>query len=236
MRKRSLVVVTAFAFAAFACSSDEAPPALDTQPAERTEATTSAPPTTSATESTVATSTAVDDTIVAPTSEVPVSDVEAFSFAEHDLCEWITPERIAEIVAAEYDWEGTATEFDGNTGFPPPGGCGWVLSGDPVSDPFANVAIWDGSSSYPEFDVAVDYDDFDPDGIEFGEWVAGHPALSDGALFALGGWGAVRFGFPSQGQVIEMMLDVPGEEFREDYWTSMASVADRLMTELGWTS
>jgi hypothetical protein len=238
MRNRSLPLLTALVFAFVACSSDDAATVPETQSSESTELTTTAPATTAPTQSTIGTEVPADDTTVPSTSVEPPSDVEVFSFAEHDLCEWLTPERIAEFVAAEYDWDGTAVEYDAESGFPPPGGCGWVLSGDDGDEPveFPNVVVWDGSSMSGETSEVIDYQDLDIGDVEIGQWVAGHPALADGAWFALSGWGFVLFGFPDDGRVIEMMLEVPGNRYGSDPFTSTPAVADRIMRELGWTS
>ena len=44
------------------------------------------------------------------TSEAQDSQADVFSFADDDLCEWVSEAEISEWVAAEFDLNGTASE------------------------------------------------------------------------------------------------------------------------------
>ncbi len=84
-----------------------------------------------------------------------------------------------------------------------------------------------------------------------GDFVVGHPALSDGVVVFNGGFGQFAFGLPPGTEWLLLYLDVPGRT-DEDDWTSCEgsittggvasedyeprffAVADRFLRELGW--
>jgi hypothetical protein len=157
-------------------------------------------------------------------SEPPQKPTGVFSFADDDLCEWLSPATIAALVAAEYEWNGTASE-GGFTDLPD--GCAWELSGTPDVEGLNTVLI--GSAPAPQ-EPFLDYDDLENTTSKLGVGVRGHPALSDGVIYSYGGFGYAAFGVPERGY-IQVYLWVPGDEGTED---ARFAFADAVIRELGW--
>ena len=217
MKHRPFVLLTALVFTMVACT-DSDDDATTAPQAPTSEVATTAP-------TTVATTT-VPDATVSVTSEVQQSRLGAFSFADTDLCKWLTPDKISELVEAEYKWVGTATETGrGDL----PGGCVWELSGTPEIEGLNTVSI--GSAPAPEGPI-LEYSDLDDGFADFGVGVRGHPALSDGVIYVVGGFGYVAFGVPEFGYV-QVNPWVPGDEGTED---ARFALADGVIQALGWTS
>jgi hypothetical protein len=178
-----------------------------------------------ATAATTVAAPSVPATTASVTSEPPRNRVGVFSFARNDLCEWLSPDTIAELVAAEYDWDGTASEV-ASTDLPD--GCAWKLSGTPDAAGLDTVSI--GSAPPPQ-EPFLNYDDLTSGTSEFGVGVRGHPALSDGVIYYYEGFGYAAFGLPEHGY-IQVYLWVPGDEGSED---ARFAFADAVIRELGWT-
>ena len=208
MRHGPLILLPAFVFAMVACSgSDDATTGTDAPSSE------------------MATMTTVATTSVPETLASEPGAVEVFSFADDDLCEWLSPATIAALVAAEYEWNGTASE-GGFTDLPD--GCAWELSGTPDVEGLNTVLI--GSAPAPQ-EPFLDYDDLENTTSKLGVGVRGHPALSDGVIYSYGGFGYAAFGVPERGY-IQVYLWVPGDEGTED---ARFAFADAVIRELGWT-
>ncbi|MBT8240580.1 MAG: hypothetical protein KJN63_05075 [Acidimicrobiia bacterium] len=184
--------------------------------------------------------------------DVGGDDEPVFSFAEHDLSEWVSEDEVAEFVAAEFDWNGTATKVNG---YEDAAGH-WELSS--ADGPSGSVIVVDGGLSEDfdgnpyNFDLrmerqgALDYQG----PVCVGDFVAGHPALSDGVVVHNGGFGQFTFAVPPDTEWLLLFLDVPGRT--DDDWTSCEgsittggvasedyeprffAVADHFLEELGW--
>ena len=245
MRHRPLVLLTALVFATVACTGsddDAATTATNTETSEvatttpDTLATTTVPDTT--VPATTESDSTVPDTTMSVTSEAPETSVDVFSFADDDLCEWVTEEEVAGFVAAAFDWDGTVTQSPPDA---PPGGpmtCEWQLTadGDPTGMLVATEARWETFGGSP-YDLAaldvVDFDDADPEDIERAA-VSGHPALSEGVLVTADGWGQYAFWVPPREQYLALMMSVPGEELSYPIDDRVFIVADQFLRELGW--
>jgi hypothetical protein len=177
-------------------------------------------------------------TTTAPASAEPIE--EAFSFADDDLCEWVTDEDVAEMLADVFDWSGTLTEQPKPTsrsGEPEADNCHWVLSGNGDG----HVAVYDAGQwetfGGAPFDLAtadiVAYSEGDPDSVELGAAVSGHPALSDGVVVYNGAFGQYAFWVPPRQEYLAFSLAVPGvsDVFEGDRFFM---VADQLVHALGW--
>lgn len=171
--------------------------------------------------------TTVADATASTTGELVQSSAGVFSFADDDLCEWLSSDKIAELVKAEYEWDGTATAgaftdlIDG---------CAWELSGTPAVEGLNTVSIGSARAGPPD-EPFVDYDDLGGAAPDIGVGIRGHPTLSDGVIYTVGGFGYVAFGVPEHG-FINVYLWVPGDEGSHD---AHFAFADALIEELGWT-
>jgi hypothetical protein len=232
MRQRHFVLLTTLVFAMVACSGsdDDATTATDTQADDTTEATTPA---------TVVT-TSVPDTTVSATNEATESTVDVFSFAEDDLCEWVTGEEVARLVSTIYPWNGTAADGVPGPGSELPTNCSWSLSGGDGNGYLyaGDASRWVDFNGAP-YDVAaagpvVEYSEEDPAWIEIGTTVTGHPALSDGVGVFNGGFGQYAFWVPPEEQYLAYSLAVPGVGIEID--DHFFAVADGLLQELGWVA
>lgn len=162
-----------------------------------------------------------------------------FRFADDDLCEWISEAEVAEFVAAEFDWDGTASELTR----PSRAGCEWGLSGGEGGEVIAeDAALWTDFDGNP-IDLNEDYQaqgvvaHEDSSEGYIGVFVAGHPALSDGAVVLNGGFGQFAFGVPPRTEWVALSLSVPGEDhWDEQYEAQFFAVADHFLEQLGWLS
>ena len=168
-----------------------------------------------------------------------------FSFAAgDDLCEWIADAEVTEFVAAEFDWYGTATNagpYDGEA-------CRWELSSpDDESGSlwFSDGGQWEdfGGKPYDQDAVMKVEGVLDYQGVPvcIGEFVAGHPALSDGVVVHNGGFGQFAFGVPP-GPWLQVSLSNLSDEAWDDgfayeeYEVRYFAVADRFLRALDWVS
>lgn len=170
---------------------------------------------------------------------------DVFSFAEHDLCEWVSEADVAEWVAAEFDWEGTATEVASTDEFV---ACEWTLASGETDD---GAVIAGDATLWRDFDDNV-YDFAarmaregvteypPPEGrVGIGAWVVGHPAVSDGVVVHNGGFGQFAFGVPP-GPWLQLSdplhADVDWDDgvASAEYEARYFAVADHFLRELGW--
>ena len=186
------------------------------------------------------------------TTTVPSAEVieGAFTFADDDLCEWVSEDEVAEFVAAEFEWDGTAV-FEGAAadryraaGEPEdPDSCHWTLTstaGD-VGDVLAgNASItWVDTSGDARHYREMEVDDFDEEVgyVEIGSAVSGHPSLSDGVVVYNGAWGRYVFWVPPIDQYLSMFRPFSSDGDDGDWAEDEArffGVADRFVQELGW--
>ena len=138
-------------------------------------------------------------------------DEQVFSFAEDDdLCAWVTEEEVAEFVAAEFEWDGTATEVEPDDEF---AACHWELSPTqprgrtwPTSThsypgllQVGDAELWrdmDGGPMGGRLDSwgVVDYEDGVVDEGSF----SGHPDLTQGVVVHQSGFVAHAFAVPPE--------------------------------------
>jgi len=182
--------------------------------------------------------------LVVGTSSCSSDDAEPFTFADDDLCEWVSEDRVADFVAAEFAWEGTAAVIDEETA--PQVSCQWRLTGTAGGDGevhAGDASLWtDFSGNAYDFDT-IDIVEFDRElgFVEIGAAVSGHPALSDGAVVHNGGFGQFAFWVPPNEEYLSLTM----RPFDDDAWGGGAAwggddedgffgVADRFMRELNW--
>jgi hypothetical protein len=162
-------------------------------------------------------------------------DPAVFTFATDDLCEWVTEDEIAGFVAAEIDWDGTATEI----GMPNTAGCSWELTSETTEPGILGFTAPTGLT------IADEVDHYEPgDEWVIGSQVLGHPDLSDGVAYYLQGFGPLAFGVPEDDRWIvadyppdikaaAQLIEQHGGE--DAFWYGWFGVADHLIEELGWT-
>lgn len=144
-----------------------------------------------------------------------------FSFADDDLCEWITEEEIAEMVSAVYGWDGAATQVE-----PYEFACRWELTGDEEVPPLVGIAESDRS------DAPIRQWADDPSFSIGGDVVVGHPDMTEGAGFVLGAFGDFAVGVPEDGRFVQLFVMMP--EGLDDWMTDTIRLGDLVLRELGW--
>lgn len=176
---------------------------------------------------------------------------DVFSFADDDLCEWVSEDEVAEWVASEFDWRGTASAAR-TGGAADDGACEWHLSSTEEGRESSWVGVED-AAQWRDFDENP-YD-FGarmtqsgvtayppPDGhVEIGAWVIGHPSLTEGVVVHNGGFGMYAFGVPPGPYLQVSTLLYDSEDWDEgaaiaDYEARFFAVADHFLQELGWSS
>jgi len=221
------VLVAAFALGIAACSDES------TEPEATTDASTPA---------TVGeTSPGPSETTLDSSRPTPTGTVDVFSFAEDDLCEWVSGADVAEWIAAEFDVDGTATEVATDR----EASCAWTLVSADADFGIVradDAALWRGfSGSVYDLDEAManagvtQYPTTDGD-VGIGAFVVGHPAVSEGVVVHYGGFGQFAFGVPP-GPWLQVSFesdrlddDLDPDEYEARYF----AVADRFLQALGW--
>ena len=160
----------------------------------------------------------------------------AFSFESDDLCGRVSEDEVADMVAAEFDWDGAAAEVEAG-----PSDCEWELTG-----PDRGTVLAEDATGWRDFDdnpidlnrnyQAEGATEYDGDQVEIGEFVIDHPALSEDVVVLNGGFGQFAFGVPPNPEWLALTVLVPGvEDWDDDYENRFFAVADRFLNELGWT-
>jgi membrane protein implicated in regulation of membrane protease activity len=167
-------------------------------------------------------------------SPFALDEQAVFSFADDDLCEWVSEEDVAEFVAAEFDWQGTA----GNQGRPyPEAVCEWTLSGSAHSAVIAEDAgRWKDFDGNPYKISETEIVEYEGGTVNIGASVVGHPAVSDGVVVHNGGFGMFAFGVPpdSEWLGVQVHVDPEGVEWNAEHEARYFAVADHFVEELGW--
>ncbi|TFH21089.1 MAG: hypothetical protein E4H05_00880 [Acidimicrobiales bacterium] len=212
MRHRPLILLTALVFAMAACSSsdDAATTATDPHTTDITEAT------------------------VPATSGTQANPVDVFSFADDDLCEWVTQEEVAGFIATAFDWNGSAKQNLSN----PLANCEWrLIGGEEVVT--GSIYAYDAprelqtAEGEPYDFAALDVVDFSPD-VRQSAAVSGHPNLSEGVVAYDYGWGTYVFWVPPRDEYLALQVPLIGGA--SEFWAdaSYFVVADQFLHELGW--
>ncbi len=238
MKHRPFVLLATLVFAMAACSGSD--DATTTTGDQTTEVATTSP-------ATIATTT-VPDTTVSATSEAQDSQADVFSFADDDLCEWVSEAEIAEWVAAEFDLDGTASEVGTTDAVV---ACEWTIEstdGEEAVVTAGDAALWRGfDGDIYDFTArmadagVIEYPP--PQGsVEIGGWVVGHPAVSDDVVVHNGGFGRFAFGVPPGPWLQVSIYTEDGDEnwdkgvAYEEYEAHYFALVDRFLRELGWVS
>jgi len=223
-----LVVLLAVVMVAVGCSGDDDDAATPTTTAS---ATTAAPSVTEA-----ATTTSVQEMEVSTTTVPSAEVVEgAFTFADDDLCEWVSEDEVAEFVAAEFEWDGTAVLEGASEPEEDPDSCQWRLmstAGEAGGVTAGNASTWEDFNNEPYDFSEVEVVDFNEDlgFVEIGSSaVSGYPSLSDGVVVHSGGFGQYAFWVPPSDEYLYLMVVIEDGDEGEFF-----GVADRFVRELGW--
>ncbi len=173
-------------------------------------------------------------------------DSEPFTFADDDLCEWVSADEVAAFFASAYDWDGTAETM--STSDAGPDECWWRLS-DLSSDEYVEVAAGNAVDG-----VLLPYEEITPyEGgpvLAPGGTVSGHPALSDGVVVQSAGWGVYAFWVPPRAEYLSLSASrysgdgaeatgvdsATDEQIRVEEQNRFFSLADQFLNELGWVS
>ena len=197
-----------------------------------------------------ATSTSVEVVEVPTTTVPPVEIVEgAFTFADDDLCEWVSVEMVAEFVATEFDDPDVTVVLDESSGGPEnPDSCQWWFLAGTAPDEFGSVSAEDAEFLWTDVN-SVNHEYSEAEVVEFVEEigvidsrdgaVSGPPSLSDGVVFFDEGWGMYTFWVPPSDEYLSVSVVFPREESEDgddwaDYEDRVFGVADRFVQELGW--
>lgn len=207
MRHRSMVLVTALVFGMVACDSSD-------------DAATTA-----------------TDAQVTETGGTQETSVEVFSFADDDLCEWVTEEELTGFVTEAFDWNGSAIQ----TAPDAPDKCEWRLTDVAAGNGFvvaydATGSEFQGTEAEPVDFAALDVVDFsDHTPVEMDVVaVSGHPNLSDGVVAYDYGFGQYVFWVPPRQEYLGLYFPLIGGA--SEFWAdpSYFMVADQVLRELAW--
>jgi hypothetical protein len=217
MKARPLVLVCCVTFAFAGCSDDSSDSTATTESTSPGSATTS--------------------------QVTIVQEPDAFTFAEDDLCDWITADEIAGFFASEFEREGTAELVDSADAGPDK--CWWRLT---IAGEDGYFEIGAGNA---DPGVLLPYEEIDEyDGGTVTGTVSGHPALSDGVIVQSAGWGFYSFWVPPRDEYLSLFLNrhsgdspevvgidsSPDEQTRVEAQRRFFAFADQLLQELGWVT
>jgi hypothetical protein len=158
---------------------------------------------------------------------------EAFTFADDDLCEWLTPDEVGRFYTTAYGTDVTATA--GPSTDAGPDECRWQvtpISGDASFDYYEVFAsVSDGSGLLLPVTEVIEYSE---GRVPVGATMSGHPALGDGVLVQSEAWGVYAFWVPPGDQY----LGVHGSnaDSGADAQTRLFTLANLMLQELGWVT
>lgn len=181
----------------------------------------------------VASSPVASNQVTTGPGEAPV---EAFTFADDDLCEWLTPDDVARFYTTAYGTDVTATAVPSvDTG---PDECRWQvtpISGEELFDDCEiSASVSDGSGLLGPVTEVIEYSE---GRVPVGATVSGHPALGEGVVVQSEGWGIYAFWVPPGDQylgVVDCHADSEGSG--ADAQTRLFTVAGFMLQELGWAT
>lgn len=158
-----------------------------------------------------------------------------FSFANDDLCEWVTEADIADFVDAVLGYEATATVHDevdpSQSGAWV--GCRWeIYDGQPVLERGSIIAGEADPGDYVDSSIG----DYDGGGVTTGgPWVVGHPTLSDGVAVT-SSYGRYLFHVPPNSEVVALFWNPPRTLQGEMSWEEahILGLGDHFVDTLGW--
>ena len=172
---------------------------------------------------------------------------------------------MAEFVAAEFDWAGTAAVFEraenpsaadwagtateGEGALDEVVECVWELVSTSGTKGLVIARVGDNYNVRRDWGGLLDYQG----PVCVGDFVAGHPALSDGVVVHNANWGMFAFAVPPDTEWLTLSLSTARSQWSEDWTTCEGSityggvasddyepqflaVADRFLEELGWSS
>jgi hypothetical protein len=139
-----------------------------------------------------------------PESQNPNPDV--FTFAEDNLCEWVSEEKVTSFVRSAYALSGFA--WDGSVVAAAPEGSAWDLPGRDYCrwEPAGGGYVIARGLTPAQFGGLVEYSEIaDRSGVLL-DAVSGHPDIADGVIAASAAFG--RYGFWLQGSDEVLGLEV----------------------------
>ena len=163
-------------------------------------------------------------------------DSDAFTFADDELCDWLTADEIAGFFASVYEWDGTAelvyTEDAG------PDECFWRLA-TAGGNGFIEIGAGNADPGLLPYEEVVEYDGGSVPAP--GGTVTGHPALSEDVVVQSAGWGAYSFWVPPRDEYLSLFAnrassDGTGPRVGVEDQDRFFAFADQLLQELGWVS
>ena len=159
---------------------------------------------------------------------------EVFSFADDNLCEWVTEEEIAGFIAEAFDWNGTAILT------PDDWTCVWRLIGD-EDDEVGFVFARDATGEFKVLGEPLDFAALDVVDFSDNWWhddveaaMSGHPDLSVGVLVHTHGWGQYVFWVPPGHEYLLLYVPRISGALEFDGDDGDFVVADQIVRELGW--
>lgn len=166
------------------------------------------------------------------------SSGEVFTFAEDDLCEWVSEDDVTSFVNEAYEKLGV--EWDGTAVAVPAQGSLWDLSGDycrwdltgggyVIARGLTPASFGTGVTDYSE---AEDGDYYSLSGP-----VSGHPEFDDNIIVGNAAFGRLGFWLEGSDDVLGIEMSLIDGVSHNDWGqtTILFSVADSFLNKMGWT-
>ena len=160
---------------------------------------------------------------------------DVFSFADNDLCEWVSEAEVARFVGEAYSRSGI--EWDGSVAAAEPFGSAWDLPGSHYCrwEPTGGGYVIARSLAASQFGPVFDYSVWDQGTVL--PAVSGHPGVADGIIAASAAFG--RYGFWLEGSDEALGLEVVLEGGDATSWGQQEEmlflIANGFLAEMGWT-
>jgi hypothetical protein len=158
-----------------------------------------------------------------------------FSFADNDLCEWVSETQVAEFVSEAYsrsgiEWDGSVSAVDPvGSAWAPPGGdyCRW--------EPTGGGHVIARGLTPSDFGPVSDYSEWDQESLM--PAVSGHPGVPEGTIAANAAFGRYGFWLEGSDEVLGLEVSLEGGDVTdwEQQEMMLFLIADGFLTEMGWT-
>jgi len=167
---------------------------------------------------------------------------DGFTFADDDLCEWITADEVAGFFNSVYATDVEAEPVPDTNDTMGPDECHWRLT-SVTGEGYYEVSAGNAEAlPMVPVDEIVEYG-----GGMVGGTVSGHPALGEGVVVQSEGWGIYSFWVPPRDDYLTLFVthtedgvstgvdSASDAQDRVDAQAQFFAFADRFIRELGWT-
>ena len=157
-----------------------------------------------------------------------------FSFADNDLCEWVSETEVTRFVSEAYS--GSGIEWDGSVSAVEPVGSAWDLPGTDYCrwETIEGGHVIARGLAPSDFGPVSDYSEWDQESMM--PAVSGHPEVPEGIIAANAAFGRYGFWVERSDEALGLEVVFDGVDDWEQEEMMLFAIADSFLAEMGWTA